>query len=136
MDVLLEVAECTLRDEMTEPLDRILGYFEAIGEIAGPARWLFGCMLANLGLELPMHSELVRERLLAGFEDLKAPFAEAIADGQARGQVRWDLAADKLAIVVLAAWHGALLKAKVEQCGTAPKIIAGSLPLPLRPTVT
>ena len=133
MDVLLTVAAHTLGDCAKAPINRITSYFAAIEEIAVPLQWRFGCMLANLGLELSTHSDLVRQRLLKGLEDLTLPFIEALDEGQTRGQVRSDLPPDELAIVVLSAWHGALLRAKIEQLGTAPHLVARSLPILLRP---
>lgn len=132
MAALLDVAGQTLRDQSRDPLQRLTAYFEAIGTIAEPLEWRFGCMLANLGLELPAHSEMLRGRLAAAIADMTAPFSEVLAEAQRQGQVRADVPSSDLAIVVLSAWHGALLRAKVERHGAVPDMLARALPLLLR----
>ena len=132
MDVLLAIVARTLGDEDRAPLDRIAGYCDAIAAIAEPLEWRFGCLLANLGLELPAHSEAVRNALSQALGALTHPFVEAITDAQARGQARSDIGADDLAMAILAGWHGSLLRAKIEQRGDAPRRFAELVPLLLQ----
>lgn len=132
MDALLGVVAQTLRDTSQQPLERIARYFNAIEAIAGPVDWRFGCMVSNMGLELPSHSELVRARLASALGELTDPFADAIREAQADGQARTDIAAEDLAVIILSGWHGALLRAKVERRGDAPAMFARTLPLLLR----
>lgn len=132
IEVLLEIAARTLGDRSCEPLARIASYFDAIKDIAGPLQWRFGCMVANMGLELPVHSELARARLITALEQLTKPFADAIREAQERGQARTDIGAEDLAVIVLSGWHGALLRAKVERRGDVPLMFARTLPLLLR----
>lgn len=132
MDTLLGIVAQTLRDTLQEPLDRIARYFDAIEGIAGPVEWRFGCMVSNMGLELPPHSELVRARLALAFGELTAPFVDIIREAQANGQARTDISAEDLAVIVLSGWHGALLRAKVERRGDTPTMFARTLPLLLR----
>ncbi len=89
-------------------------------------------MVANMGLELPAHSESLRVRLAGAFADLTAPFADAIRAAQGGGQARTDMMPEDLAVIVLSGWHGALLRAKVERRGDAAIMFARSVPLLLR----
>ncbi len=134
MEVLLGVAAATLSDASLRPMGRIASYLDAIAGIAAPLEWRFGCMLANLGLELPVHSELLRGRLARALDDLTMPFALAIRAAQEEGQARSDIAADDLAVIVLAGWHGVLLRAKVERRGEAVAVFTRSVPLLLGAT--
>ncbi len=129
MDGLHEIMACTLHDRSREPLVRIASYFDAVEGVAGPLEWRFGCMVVRLGLELSMYSEMARARLMTAFEQLTDPFAEAIREAQERGQARTDIGAEDLAVIVLSSWHGALLRAKVEQRGDTPLMVAWTLPL-------
>jgi TetR/AcrR family transcriptional repressor of nem operon len=45
--------------------------------------------------------------------------ASCLAEGQRDGSIRADLAADDLAVLLLDAWQGALLRAKVERSPAA-----------------
>lgn len=133
MEALQDVVARTLRDASRDPLDRIADYFAAIEGKAGPGEWRLGCMFANMGLELPNLSEAVRARLAIALDELTEPFAEAIRAAQQAGQARSDIAAEELAVIILSAWHGALLRAKVQRSGDGPAIFARTLPLLLSP---
>ena len=79
---------------------------------------------------------MLRERIASGLGELSAQFAETIRDAQDGGQVRTDIEAEDLAVIVLAAWHGALLRAKAERHGRLPTMFARTLPLLLRADAT
>lgn len=114
---LSAVMDATLRDESLAPLDRLDTYFAAIDRLARPVEWGHGCMVANFGSEMPVLSEPIRERLVDILQALTAPFTDALRAGQRSGDVRADCDADDLAMLVLAGWHGAVLRAKVERSG-------------------
>jgi TetR/AcrR family transcriptional repressor of nem operon len=109
----------TLRDESLPPLYRLDAYFAEIDRLARPVSWGYGCMVANFGLEMPVLSEVIRQRLVDIFKLLTEPFIEVLRAGQFTGDVRGDCDANDLAMLVLAGWHGAVLRAKVERSGNA-----------------
>ncbi len=109
----------TLRDESLPPLYRLDAYFTEIDRLARPVSWGYGCMVANFGLEMPVLSEVIRQRLVDIFKLLTEPFIEVLRAGQFTGDVRGDCDANDLAMLVLAGWHGAVLRAKVERSGNA-----------------
>lgn len=76
-----------------------------------------GCLVANFGSEMPGLSESIRDRLVEVFRALTEPFTEALRAGQHSGDVRDDCEAIDLAVLALAGWHGAVLRAKVERSG-------------------
>ena len=67
------------------------------------------------GLEAAPHSEALRQRLHDIFAEWCAPFAACIAEAQAAGEIDTTFTADDLAEFLLASWHGAILRMKVEQ---------------------
>ena len=81
------VMAATLRDETRPPLDRLRGYFDAIGDMLDAAGWRFGCLIANMSMEAPEHSEAIRARLVDMLAALTCPFAVALRAAQARGEV-------------------------------------------------
>jgi TetR/AcrR family transcriptional repressor of nem operon len=60
------------------------------------------------------HSELIRARLVETFGSLTQPFARGLARGP-DGRRGARLGAADLADVLLSAWHGAMLRMKVER---------------------
>ncbi len=109
------IFDATLGDQTRSPAQRLRAYFEAITEFLAGVGWRHGCMISNLSLETADHSELLRGRLEAIFGSMTQRFAEVLRAAQASGDVRDDVDADELADVLLSAWHGAMLRMKVDR---------------------
>jgi TetR/AcrR family transcriptional repressor of nem operon len=105
----------TLRDETRAPIERLLAYFEAISLSCEQTGWRLGCLIGNMSLEAPNHSDAIRKRLVAIFTEWKQPFEDAVRAAQACGDLRANLEPDDLAEFLLAGWHGALLRMKVDR---------------------
>jgi TetR/AcrR family transcriptional repressor of nem operon len=104
---LQDIVERTLRDETCAPLDRLRAYFDTIIGRLQSVGWRHGCLIGNMSLEAAEHSEV--------FAAWVEPFREAVKAGQARGEVRADLEANEIAEFLLAGWHGAMMRMKVER---------------------
>ncbi len=109
----------TLEDTGRQPMDRLRAYFDAITELFAAAGWRYGCLAGNMGLEAAEHSEAIRLKLEAIFAAWIPPFAEAIRQAQAVGDVPPDLDAEEAGAALLEAWHGAMLRMKVERTPAA-----------------
>ena len=109
------VAQATLGDQTRTPFGRLHAYFDVITAWLAEVGWRYGCMVSNLSLEAAEHSEPLRERLSQILRRLTQRFAEAVRDCQAAGNLRDDCDADDLATILLAAWHGILLRMKVDR---------------------
>ena len=105
----------TLGDAGRPPIERLRAYFEAITELLAAAGWRYGCLAGNLGLEAAEHSEILRRRLGEIFAEWTPPFAQAIRQAQGVGEVRADLDAEEAGAALLEAWHGAMLRMKIER---------------------
>lgn len=110
-----EVIAQTLEDESRPPLERLGAYFETITGLSAESGWRYGCLAGNMGLEAAEHSELIRGRLQEIFAEWTPPFSHAIRQAQTRGEVRRDLDADEVGAALLEAWHGAMLRMKIER---------------------
>lgn len=109
------IIDATLRDATRAPIERLYAYFDAITELLAGVGWRHGCMISNMSLEAAEHSEPLRERLGHILRALTRPFAEAVRAAQVAGEVRDDIDAAELAEVLLSAWHGAMLRMKVDR---------------------
>jgi TetR/AcrR family transcriptional repressor of nem operon len=102
------IMDATLNDRSRPPARRIHAYFEAIERTLGDRGWGVGCLIPDLATETPAHSEVLRDALARVLERQTATFAAVLRD--------LDLdESDDLAAVLLAAWHGTLLRMKVER---------------------
>ena len=68
-----------------------------------------------MGLEAAEHSEPIRARLGEIFAEWTLPFADVIRDAQAAGDASADLDPDEAGAALLEAWHGAMLRMKVDR---------------------
>lgn len=109
------IMDRTLRDESRPAVERLDAYFDAIAEWLQAAGWRYGCLVGNLSLEVPEHSELLRTHLVEVCRALTDSFAEVVRTGQTSGEIRGDLDADDVATFLLAAWEGAMMRMKVDR---------------------
>ena len=114
-DQLRGVMAATLGDEERAPTERLRAYFDTITDLLAAAGWRYGCLAGNMGLEAAEHSEVLRQRLGEIFAEWASPFAEVIRQGQQVGEIRLDLNPDEAGAALLEAWHGAMLRMKVER---------------------
>jgi len=105
----------TLGDESIGPAERLRAYFDRIAASAAEAQWRRGCMVPDLAGEIAFHDDALRERLVAVLAQQSAQFEKVVRllrPGDEQG------AAD-LGGFLLAAWHGTLLRMKVERNASA-----------------
>jgi TetR/AcrR family transcriptional repressor of nem operon len=105
----------TLGDEMRAPAERLKAYFDRIAESAAEAGWRRGCMVPDLAGEIAFHDDALRARLIVVLARQSAQFEKVVRLIRPGDE---DGAAD-LAGFLLAAWHGALLRMKVERNASA-----------------
>lgn len=109
------IMDRTLRDASRRPLERLRAYFDAITEALEAAGWRYGCLVGNMSVEVPEHSELIRQSLVDVCRALTGSFAEAVRAAQTAHEIRDDVEAHDVASFVFVAWEGAMLRMKVER---------------------
>ena len=114
-DYLREIVGATLSDRSLSPRDRLRRYFDVITGKLKAENWAFGCLIGNLSLEVSTQSKALRTRLSDIFAEWREPFAACVAEAQAAGEIADDFPAPDLADFLLAGWHGAMLRMKVDR---------------------
>src|SRR6476659_2943330 len=76
-----------LNDASLSPRDRLKRYLDIITGKLECNQWSRGCLIGDLSLEAPPHSEQLRTHLEAIFQEWRAPFAACIAEAQAAGEI-------------------------------------------------
>jgi TetR/AcrR family transcriptional repressor of nem operon len=104
-----EIMHATLEDTSHPPAWRIEAYFNAIERALEDHDWGVGCLIPDLATEAPGHSELLRDALERVLDRQTAAFAAVLRELAGPDD------ADDLAAVLLAAWHGTLLRMKAER---------------------
>ena len=90
-------------------------YFEHLRRLGEKERFAIGCLIGNLSAETAPISERLRAHLLQIISEWRALIADGVRSAQRRGTVRTDVEASVLAGLLVDAWQGALLRAKVER---------------------
>ena len=105
----------TLSDDRRAPADRLKAYFERISGAAAEAQWQRGCIIPDLAGEIAVHSDALRERLCTVLAQQSRQFEMVVRLLRPDDED----AADDLGAFLLAAWHGTLLRMKVERNASA-----------------
>ncbi len=114
-----EFVKQALDDQSLTPRQRLKRYLDIITGYAADRKWNLGCLIGDFSLETAMHSELLRLRLEAIFQEWRTPFATCIAEAQTIGEIESTFDPVELAEFLLASWEGAILRMKVERSPAA-----------------
>ena len=105
----------TLGQRARPARDRLRSYLEAITDKLAGGQWTRGCLIGNLSLEIPAHSEQLRGRLQEIFEEWREPFAACITEAQDAGEIASTFSPQDLADMLLMGWQGAMMRMKVHR---------------------
>lgn len=104
-----------LEDADTPPVTRLKRYFRYLAGIARKHQYQVGCMIGNMSAELADQSPQVRIRLATALAAWTGAIESCVAQAQASGSIRSDIAARSIAAFLLNAWEGAVIRAKVDK---------------------
>ena len=107
--------QASLEDHSLGPRARMERHLDVIVDRLRADGFERGCLIGDLSLEATQTSDLLRDRLQDVFRQWIQPFAECIAEGQARGEFSDRFDAGEIAEYFLASWEGAILRMKVER---------------------
>jgi TetR/AcrR family transcriptional repressor of nem operon len=113
-DVRIALDE-TLHAAGAPALTRLDNYFRRLKLYVAKDNFARGCLIGNISAEVSAVTEATRARLSELIREWTASLARCIEDGQRDGSVRRGPAPEALAVLLLDAWQGALLRAKVER---------------------
>lgn len=97
------------------PLERIHRYFQLLREGSIGEGFARGCLIGNLSAEASPASPAIRAHLRELLGQWRDAIATVIGQAQREGQARRDVPARTLAALLIDAWQGALLRAKVNR---------------------
>jgi TetR/AcrR family transcriptional regulator, transcriptional repressor for nem operon len=101
----------TLGNTALGPAERIFSYFDRIEGSFQDREWQIGCLIPDMAAEAPAHSEILRQRLVDIMSRSTDYFAAVLSELFPPER------AEDLAGAILAAWHGTVLRMKVERTG-------------------
>jgi len=105
----------TLQDASLRPSQRLASFFSALLDDQENHLERRGCPFGNLVAEMTEHSERMRCFLNGVFSDLIGHLATAIREGQALGEMRSDVDASQVAMLIAQAVQGMQLIVKCDR---------------------
>ena len=102
-------------DLEANPLEQIRFFLNRVLETQRQRNCVGGCLMGNLASELSDVHEGFRKRLAGIFDIWRTHLADAVSRAQARGQIRMDTDASRLAQFLVAGLEGAILLSKVSK---------------------
>lgn len=104
-----------LTERNSPPLSRIARYFAGLAEFHERRRYAVGCLIGNMALEVTPTSEEVRIKLSAIYREWSAALAGCLREAQEEGSLSAENDPGQLAIALIDAFEGAVMRAKVER---------------------
>jgi TetR/AcrR family transcriptional regulator, transcriptional repressor for nem operon len=104
-----------LHDPALPPLPRLRHYFDVLIQSIIDSDYQCGCLLGNFSAELSHQSPLISAQVafaMAGWSD---EIALVIEEAQRGGALLQNQSAKALAVFIMNAWQGALLRARAEK---------------------
>ena len=86
-DYLKGLVTQALNDETLRPRQRLKRYLDIITGKLQRDHWRIGCLIGDFSLQASSHSNLLRKRLDAIFQEWRALFESCIAAAQSAGEV-------------------------------------------------
>jgi TetR/AcrR family transcriptional repressor of nem operon len=94
---------------------QLMAFFEEGARAQAEGGCKAGCLLGNLAIELSDAQEDLRREVAGCFDDLRAMFARALAQGQTTGELASDFKPEAAAEFLVAVMEGAILVAKAQR---------------------
>jgi len=108
-----------LYDARLIPLVRIAQFFKALSLDHREQGFTLGCLIGNLSLELANGSDETRAKLVDVLDRWGKALAACLREAQGRSELDGDADPEQFAAIMIEAYEGAVMRAKVEQNGNA-----------------
>lgn len=105
----------TLRNDSLPPLQRLRAYIDILTSSSQENGECHGCLIGNFSVDASEHSEMIRQRLVEIFDEMKQSVAYCLKAAVDAGELRAALDCDEFAGFMIASLQGAFLQAKAER---------------------
>lgn len=102
-------------DAEADPVAQIHAFLDRVLDAQRLRKCIGGCVMGNLASELSDVHEGFRQRLAGTFDLWRVHLAEVVSRGQARGRLRADMDASRVAQFLVAGLEGSILLSKVTK---------------------
>ena len=110
-----------LLDERYAPLDRIARHFHSIGQDHKQQKYVLGCLIGNLGVEIAGAGEDAQTKLRQIIKRWATLLSDCLKQARAAGDLDRKADVEELAAALIESWEGAVMRSKIERSGAAFK---------------
>jgi TetR/AcrR family transcriptional repressor of nem operon len=110
-----------LLDDRYAPLDRIARHFHSIGQDHKQQKYVIGCLIGNLGVEIAGAGEDAQAKLRQIIKRWTNLLSDCLKQAQAAGDLDRKVDVEELAAALIESWEGAVMRSKIEHSGAAFK---------------
>jgi TetR/AcrR family transcriptional repressor of nem operon len=110
-----------LLDERYPPLDRIARHFHSIAQDHKQQKYVLGCLIGNLGVEIAGAGEDAQAKLRQILKRWASLLSNCLKEAQEGGDLDRKQDVEELAAVLIEAFEGAVMRSKVERGGASFK---------------
>ena len=105
----------TLRNDSLPPLKRLRAYIDTQIKYLNRIGWRNGCLIGNFSAEATDQSEVIRNRLVEIYEEMRQGVAYCLKAAVKLGEVPRKTECDELAGFLISSLQGAILQSKTER---------------------
>jgi len=110
-----------LIDDRYAPLDRIARHFHSIGQDHKQQKYVLGCLIGNLGVELAGAGEDAQAKLRQIAKRWASLLSNCLKQAQEVDDLDRKADVEELAAALIESWEGAVMRSKIERSGAAFK---------------
>ncbi len=104
-----------LENHSFPPLERVRKLLDHFIELFKTKRYTLGCPIGNLGQEMGDLSEPFQKKLKWALDAMAGRYIRVLSEAQSRGDLPQGLDVRQTAFFLIASWHGALIRMKIER---------------------
>jgi TetR/AcrR family transcriptional repressor of nem operon len=105
----------TLLNDSLAPLQRLRAYVDTTHKYLNRIGLRNGCLIGNFSAEASEHSEIIRRRIVAIFDEMQQAVAYCLSAGVKIGELPATTECDELASFLVTSLQGAILRSKAER---------------------
>jgi TetR/AcrR family transcriptional regulator, transcriptional repressor for nem operon len=108
-----------LLEDDDQPVERLRRHFRDLSQELIESKFVVSCLIGRFSAEVSGQSDSMRERLAETFQRWSAALARVVEQAARQGLLAEGLDPKEVADFLLAAWEGAVLRARVDHHGGA-----------------
>jgi TetR/AcrR family transcriptional regulator, transcriptional repressor for nem operon len=112
----------TLRNDAMPPLKRLRAYVDSWDHALGASHMRYGCLIGNFSIEASEHSDVIRNRLIEIFDELKQAVTYSLRAAVKAGDLPASTECGPMADFFISSLQGATLRAKAERSSAPLKV--------------